>query len=926
MHRNRKLGLRLIMLAVGWLCLALLIVATLGTAPTLSQGAEESGWSVSDHVSLLQATATPTATVSRDTPSTFQTTLAELGYQEETLISPYDATRYSLRLPDGWWLREGSFLDLDFSYSYNRIGLTETEVLPFLFGDLIVAVDGQSQQIVPIKEATLEHSRLRVALPPSLFNEPTSTSHSIEVTLNANHLCLIPHRAYLVIHPTSSLSLAYDQLPLAADLALYPRPFYQRAFEPDQVRFVLPAQPTSLELAGAIAIAARLGDLTGNRMVISGMTDLEWVNRLEAGETLHEHMIVVGRPETNDMVLRLSQLGALPVPLRERRMGLASQGPAVVSPGSSLTYNLTLTSTGQDSLFPLSLIDTLPAHAQVVSCSPPCSEAVEGEVSWSIPSLEVGETLSYTLELRLSEVISDSTVENTVTLLDAASNPQNVNTLTTTISSAPLPESGPNTSVSTEDGYFFLQGDRAVPEGDGIVQEIVSPWDQSKAILVIAGLDNEAVYKASQAMSFESHFPGMKGPLALIREVRLLPESPPEIRAANLTFADLGYEDRVLWGVTQNAWYYFDIPWGWKLTKAAYLELHLSHSETIRYEGSWLTVFFNYKPLATISLSDETSPGGKLRVELPASLAKPGQSNEIRIEIEMQPLEECSNVAMWSMISSESLLHLDHTVQADQILDLDFYPSPFNQRPDLSDVLFVLPAMPQTEEWENTLQLAAALGSAAGGSKFVPAVALGEAWLGMDPGSYHLMAIGRPSRNPLLQRVNAQLPQPFLPDSDQIEQRLGEIILRLPADVSLGYVQLIPSPWNESQALLAVTGTGDEGVTWATRSLLNSDLRQQLEGDLALIRDQEIQALDTRKLTRGGLATAVSTAVPELTLVVTVTPTATPPGLAVAAATPAAQSSEETRPGWLIPLVVVTTLTVVIIFAVTIRRSLWRRR
>jgi uncharacterized repeat protein (TIGR01451 family) len=910
---------------MGCFFMLLLALAILEVVSVSSQGVE-SAPGAPQHADVLQVTVTPTVSIGGPS-STFQITLAELDYEEEVLDSPYDATEYTLHLPEGWELGEGSVIELDFSYTYNRIGSPETETLPSLFGDIIVVVDRQTQLVFPIEEATLEHSHLRINLPLPLLNDPARNVHSIEVTLDASPICEIPHIAHLIIHPTSLFSLVYNQLPVTADLALYPRPFYQRAFfESDQVRFVLPAQPAEAELAGAVAVAARLGELT-YRMIISGTTDLELLDRLEAGEAPHEHLIVIGKPESNEVILKLNQLGVLPVPLQERQLSLAGEGLAVVTPGGILTYTLTLANTTQDTVSSLSLSDALPAHTHLVACSPPCTEGMEGrEVNWSIPSLEAGEALSYALELRLSEVISDSTVENTVTLLDAASNPQNVNTLTTTISSAPLPESGPNSSVSTEDGYFFLQGDRAVPEGDGIVQEIVSPWDRSKAILVITGLDDEAVYKASQAMSFESHFPGMKGPLALIREVRLLPESPPESRAADLTFADLGHEDRVLWGATQNAWYYFDIPWGWELTKAAYLELHLSHSQTIRYEGSWLTVFFNYKPLATISLSDETLPGGKLRVELPASVAEPGQTNEIRIEIEMQPLEKCSDVAMWSMISSESLLHLDHTVQADQILDLDFYPIPFNRRPDLSDVLFVLPAMPQTEEWENTLQLAAALGSAAGGSRFVPAVASGEAWPETELGGYHLLAIGRPSRNPLLQRVNAQLPQPFLPGSDRIEQRVDEVILRLPADVSLGYVQLIPSPWNESQALLAVTGTSDEGVTWATRSLLNSSLRQQLEGDLALIRDQEIQALDTRKLTRGELGTAVSTAVPELTLVVTVTPTATPTRLAVPTAMPAAQSSEKTRPGWLIPLVVVTILTVVIIFAVTIRRSLWRRR
>jgi len=627
------------------------------------------------------------------------------------------------------------------------------------------------------------------------------------------------------------------------------------------------------------------------------------------------------------MVLKLNQLGVLPVSLQERQLNLAGEGPAVVTPGGILTYTLTLTNTTKDAVSSLSLVDELPAYAHLVACSPPCTEGAEGrEVRWPIPSLEAGETLRCTLGLRLSEAITDSVVENTATLLDAASSPLNVNTLTTTVRSTPLPESGLRASVRSESRYLFLAGERAVSENDGVVQEIVSPWDQTRAILVITGLSDEAVYKASRAMSFESHFPGMGGSFALVREVRPLAEASPELPATDLSFADLGYGDRVRWGSSQAVSYYFDIPLGWRLSEAAYLDLRFCHSQHISYEGSSLTVFFNNQPIATIGFSDETSLDGKLRVKLPASMARSGQSNRIEIQIGMQPFEECTNVDMWSMISGESLLHLDHSTQDDYILDLDYYPIPFNQKRDLSDVLFVLPAMPQPNEWENALQLAAALGDAAGGSKLVPAVALGEVWSETELGSYHLLAIGRPSRNPVTQQVNAQLPQPFLPDSDQIEQRLDEVIFRLPPGVSLGYVQLIPSPWNESRSLLAVTGTSDEGVTWATRSLVSSNLLSQLEGDLALIRDQEVQALDTRKLTRSGLGVAVSTAVPELTPMVTVTPTGTPAGLAAAAATPMPQSSGGARPSWLIPLVVATALAVAIVFAVAIWQALRRRK
>jgi uncharacterized repeat protein (TIGR01451 family) len=858
-------------------------------------------------------------------PSTFQITFAELGYEEHVLNSPYGSTEYALRLPVGWELRDGSFVELDLSYRYSYGGAPETQVLPFFFGDIIVDVDGQTQGVFPITEAVLEHFHLRVDLPPSLLNDPAQRAHTVRVFLDAGHICEVPHRASLVIHPSSLFSLSYDQLPITADLALYPSPFYQRAFEPDQVRFVLPASPAEEELAGAVAIAAKMGDLTSG-MVISGTTDLELIARLEAlkaGETLHEHLIVVGRPETNEMVLRLNRLGALPVPLRERQLSLASEGPAAVASGGALTYTLTLTNTTQQAISSLSLVDTLPAYTRLVTCSPPCTEGTNGrEVSWSVSSLEPGEALNYTLELRLSGAITDSVVENTVTLFDATSAPLNVNTLTTAVRSVALPESGLASSDSSRSRYFFVAGERAVPENDGVVQEIVSPWDQTRAILVVTGLGGEAVYKASHAMSFESHFPGIGGSFALVREVRPLPELPPEPQATDLAFADLGYGDRVLAGSSQDVSYVFDIPLGWTLSQEAYLDLRFSHSQLLDYGRSFVSVSFNNRPVAAVALSDETALNGELRVELPPSGARPGQRNRISIQSTTCSADPCAGLDTWLVISSASQLHLDHEERDAPAVDLGLYPDPLDRRSDLADVLFVLPPEPRPGEWEPALQLAAALGSATGGTDLKPGVALGDTRPEAQLADYHLIAMGRPSRNPVLRQVNVQLPQPFQPDSDAIEQQIDGVVFRLPPGLSLGFIQLIPSPWNEARVFLAVTGTTDEGVKGAVDVLANRSW--VLSGDLALIKDAEVSTMDTRGLTSSGAAMSLATAVPEMTPVGTATATAEPtasspkPGGFAAEPTPRAAG----RPAWLIPLVGVNGLLVLGILAFAV----WRAR
>jgi uncharacterized repeat protein (TIGR01451 family) len=872
--------------------------------------------------SAVQNTTTPVPTLQISSTSVYSFSLATLGFDEITLTSPHSVAQFSFRIPENWLIEDDGVFNLNLSYVYDQISI---EDYPALYGDLTVMLDNQTLETFSIEQRELDDYQLRILIPSSLLANSARTQHVVELQLNAGFLCEIPHRAKLVVHPTSTISLTYSRHPLAPDLSRYPWPFYQRAFKPDNVYFVLPSQSTANDLSNALAIAARLGDLATS-MTISGTTDLELINRLEQGEVPREHLILIGTPESNRVILELNQMGVLPIPFRAHQLSLAGEGPAAVEPGSILTYTLTLTNTEQEDMSSLTLVDRLPAYGQPVTCTPACVPAATGEeVAWSIGSLGAGEVSRYTLELRLSEAITDSVVENTVVLLDVDSNPINVNTSTTPVSSTPRPESGPESSISAADGFFFLQADWAVPEGDGIVQEIVSPWDRTRAILIVTGLSDEAVYKASRALSTGNRFPGMEGPSALVREVHPLAERSEEPAFTDLTFAELGYDDNVLKNLYQETIYYFDIPIGWRLTEDAYLDLRFSHSQLMDYSQSFLNVSFNGQPITGISLSDNSALDGSLKVSLPPSQVRPGRANKISIQVQIHPVDECADTDLWFLISRESALHLDHSLQESPPLDLSLYPYPFDWRTDLADVLFVLPSGPRTEEWVGSLQLVAGLGRAAGGPSFAPRVALGDTWPEPALGDYHLIVIGRPTRNPTLQRANAQLPQPFLPDSDVIEQKLNDVVLRLPPDVDLGYLQLLPSPWSENRAFLAVTGTSDLGVAWATWLLANQPW--DAGGNLTLIRGERIHTIDTRKLTRSGLSTAVSTAVPELTPVATaVTPTSVasvdvPTSQATVTVAPRGHSPERALPAWLIPLVVVMIVVVLGMFAIAMRQA-----
>ncbi len=874
--------------------------------------------------------------------SNFRITFDELGYDEETLESPLEQETYAFRLPQNWVVAPGSTLDLEFSYFFTELEQKEDVTLN-QFGELSISVDGSLLGAYALNDASFDRGHWRVDLPPSLFNEKPGDRHEIVVTLNAWFLCDTAHIGKLVIHPQSTLSLNYTLTSPTLDLAAYPRPFSQWSFEPDYVQFILPEQPSEAEIRTAAVVAAGLGDMAGGNMVISATTDVDWLRMMEADRIAPEHLFVIGRPDRNRLLtwLRDDEGVSFPMSMRDRELKLSSRGPRAVKPGDIFTYTISLTNTTSARVQGLTLIDHLPPQADLVSCQPDtCRERVgdQGrEAYWSLPSLSPGARLSFSLMLQLTETVSFSptiqTLENQAILVDRARKPVNVTSLASSVGEGDATE----VTLGAQSDFFFVQDEQPAFEEDGVLQELLFPRDPQKVILLITGLSDAAVHKAGQALDLRADLFGMEGPAALVKEVRSAPPTIEPLETA-FTFADLGYGDRTTYGFHPRAPlldYWFDVPRGWHDTNEAYLRLIFNHSQAIDVESSALTILLNGAPVATIPLVEEDADD--LLIDIPSTYLKPGARNRVSIRpaMQMRGDEVCENIPIdqaWVSVSRLSSLHLGQQVtNVDQILDLDDFPFPFNTQPDLGDVLFMLPLDPSPVELEASLQMAFALGGASGGDGTNLTVSLGEASASTRLQDYYIVAIGRPTRNPVIQEINSSLPQPFIPGADEVENRLGKLILRLPPDVSLGYVQEFPSPWNETLAFLVVTGTSDKGVAWAASALNRQAWR--FSGNLALVREAEegfeVRSFDTRRLTSSGQAATLLTAVPELTPVSTptVTPTLETEDPSVLTSTPTAMSPGEGKAGvnlpvWVMAFIGITGMTVVVMLLL----GLWRFR
>jgi hypothetical protein len=373
--------------------------------------------------------------------------------------------------------------------------------------------------------------------------------------------------------------------------------------------------------------------------------------------------------------------------------------------------------------------------------------------------------------------------------------------------------------------------------GQGVLEEIVSPWNEFRLLLVVSGLDSEGVFKASQALNREARFLGMRGPVAVVTQLRPGSESVAD-RTSRMTLASLGYEDQIVYGaLPQDYAFDFALPLGWQLQAAPVFVLRFSHAEILDPYGSAMDIVLNGVPIGSTLLDEGNVDEGELTISLPGHLLKPG-GNRLGIGIEMNfpanSRDKCIDLRdqrAWTVISSESEIFLPYD-PIDLPPDLSLFPYPFSQ--NLNQTVCVLPDQPSPLFLNDLMGLVVLLGSTSQLEYVSAHVAYASEVDQEARGNHHMILLGRPTENALLRAANAYLPQPFAPDSDVLEPFAVDDVAFLPdPERDAGLLEISESPWGEGYSLLAVAGTTDKGVQLAVQTLLDPSSR--LKGNLAVV-------------------------------------------------------------------------------------------
>jgi hypothetical protein len=454
----------------------------------------------------------------------------------------------------------------------------------------------------------------------------------------------------------------------------------------------------------------------------------------------------------------------------------------------------------------------------------------------------------------------------------------------------------------------------AESETDGVLEMAVSPWNESKTVLFVGGNSTDAVLKAAQAISSGRILVYENPALAYVADVQLLSQSLPVVE--DFTLQSLGYKTETLSGIGLNSVQYaFNASKEQLNTKDGTIDLIYYHSGLLDYGLSSFSVELNNQIIASAAFSKESEQLTTLHIKIPPGMLRFGE-NRLTVSARLFAITSCDTTGFsnpWLTISDQSGIHLPATTDPGTVspwlMDLKFYPDLFLTHSDLGDVAFVLPkANPAT--WKLAGQVAYQLGRSANPlisnlevvyADDVPQPVLEEK---------SLIVIGRASTVPFLSQINNQLPAPFNFENDTASESDMQVVYRIPRGMSVGYLQLMKSPFNPEKTILVLAGNTDAGLAMASSALLVNELRNQLTGVFAVTNGTQIATANA-----SSAFSALGTLVP-------------PGQAAVTTPLPASSAAPQTldTPGWLLPVLMASAVAILVIIGLVIVSAFARRR
>lgn len=211
--------------------------------------------------------------------------------EEIVLRGPFDAADFSFAIPDAWALSAGAQVFLSMTVNFDRSFYSDFGY-PIVAsgGTLSVYLNDNLLGMLNLNETGQIERTLPIPLDAFISERPDGLM-DFYVELDANHFCYVDEAFTMVIHSSSYFELPHQVVKPALDLTRLPAPLYQNTFIPESALLVVPDQPSAAELQAALTVAAGLGNLSQNNLLL----DLTTMSALTPQQMASNHIVLVGK-------------------------------------------------------------------------------------------------------------------------------------------------------------------------------------------------------------------------------------------------------------------------------------------------------------------------------------------------------------------------------------------------------------------------------------------------------------------------------------------------------------------------------------------------------------------------------------------------------------------------------------------------------
>lgn len=275
------------------------------------------------------------------------------------------------------------------------------------------------------------------------------------------------------------------------------------------------------------------------------------------------------------------------------------------------------------------------------------------------------------------------------------------------------------------------------------------------------------------------------------------------------------------------------VPGGYTLSSAAKFTLKFRYSKNLDFTRSMLTVYWKDVPIGSKKLSAANADGDELTFLMPPDVVG-SSAGDVRFafDLEIQDME-CTprqDQMPWAYITPDSSLYLPEGENSSLLFDNR--PAPFQKDGNFNNVLLVLPDHP-TQSIMTLMGRAVAVYGAGAGAYGNLKVLHGSEFSEKDA-DYNIIAAGTPADNPFLAKINSSLYFHYDSQGKKLQSN-DRLILSSNYAGSVGTLQLFPSPYSKSRAVLALTGPDDNTAQMISNLLGNEKQRWNLKDNCVLL-------------------------------------------------------------------------------------------